>query len=258
MIINEKGLAGSGDYPVEHIRRNNPDALRPKSAEPQYRGLMAGTILRHIAERASNCREALAIIEDFIAKGYSAGGKVNGNHWLFVDREGVILEVSNNARHVVSKFHTQKVYFSRLDNNAAARRLRESSGPVDFHLFHNVSRDPSICFGSSISGLTVEIDPDHPELFTCAWIPDLPLIHSLQPTPPMSRTPKFPCKPAPRPTWLNSYHLGCIGEILRLELLPIIRMLPAFTDLFSVSTQFVGASRVFSVTNGHGLMHNEE
>lgn len=170
MMVNEKGLAGSGDYPVEHTRRNDPDALRPEPAEPQYRGLMAGTILRHIAERASNCTEALAIIEDFVAKGYYAGGKVNGNHWLFVDREGVILEVSNNARHVASKFHTQKVYFSRLDNSAAARRLRESSEPVDFHLFHNVSRDPSICFGLSISGLTVEIDPDHPDLLTCAWI----------------------------------------------------------------------------------------
>jgi len=95
---------------------------------------------------------------------------VNGQHWLFVDREGVILEVSSNSRHVVSKIHSQKVYFSRLDGSAAAKRLREASDPVNFHLFHNVSRDPSICFGSSISGMTVEIDPTHPELLTCAWI----------------------------------------------------------------------------------------
>ena len=53
---------------------------------------------------------------------------------------------------------------------SAAKRLREASGPVDFHLFHNVSRDPSICLGSSISGMTVEIDPTHPETLTCAWI----------------------------------------------------------------------------------------
>ncbi len=37
-------------------------------------------------------------------------------------------------------------------------------------LFHGVSRDPSICFDSTISGMTVEIDPDQPELGTCAWI----------------------------------------------------------------------------------------
>ena len=42
--------------------------------------------------------------------------------------------------------------------------------PFDFHLFHNISRDRSICFGSSISGMSVEIDPTHPGLFTCAWI----------------------------------------------------------------------------------------
>ena len=170
MMVNDKGLAGSGDYPVASARRGDPKALLPEPAEPQYHGVMGGTVLRYIAERASSCAEALAIIEDFVAKGYYAGGKVNGNHWLFVDREGAILEVSGNSRHVASKFHTQKAYFSRLDDSASARRLRESVEPIDFHLFHNVSRDPSICVENSISGMTVEIDPDHPDLFTCAWI----------------------------------------------------------------------------------------
>jgi len=95
---------------------------------------------------------------------------VNGTHWLFVDRTGTILEVSSNARHVVSKIHTQKAYFSRLDGSPAATRLNQAAGPIDFHLFHNVSRDPSICLKSSISGMTVEIDAAHPDLLTCAWI----------------------------------------------------------------------------------------
>jgi hypothetical protein len=95
---------------------------------------------------------------------------VGGTHWLFVDREGTILEVCNNPGHVVSKVHTQKAYFSRLNKSPAARRLREAPAPIDFHLFHNVSRDRSICFNSSIAGMTVEIDPSPPELFTCAWI----------------------------------------------------------------------------------------
>ena len=168
MMVNDKGLAGSGDYPAN--RKKDSSTLKLEPAEPQYRGLMSGSVLRHIAERASDCSEALAIIEDFVANKYYSGGDVNGSHWLFVDREGVILEVCNNARHVVSKVHTQKVYLSRLNKSAAARRLRESSEPIDFHLFHSVSRDPSICFDSSISGMTVEIDPDHPELLTCAWI----------------------------------------------------------------------------------------
>ncbi len=168
MMVNEKGLAGSGDYPAE--KKKDSSTLELPAASPQYRGLMAGSILRHIAERASNCAEALAIIEDFVAKGYYAGGDVNGSHWLFVDRNGVVLEVCNNSQHVVSKIHNQKAYFSRLNQSAAARKLREKEGPIDFCTFHNVSRDPSICFNSSISGMTVEIDPDHPEMLTCAWV----------------------------------------------------------------------------------------
>ncbi len=168
MMVNEKGLAGAGDYPAN--RKKDSSTLRLKPAPDKSRGIMGGTILRHIAERASNCAEALAIIEHCVDKGWYAGGKVGGNHWLFVDREGTILEVCNNPGHVVSKVHAQKAYFSRLNNSAAARRLRESAEPVDFGLFRSVSRDPSICFGSSISGMTVEIDPDDPGRFTCAWV----------------------------------------------------------------------------------------
>lgn len=168
MMVNEKGLAGAGDYPAN--RKQDSSTLQLEPAPDKFRGIMAGTILRYIAERASNCAAALAIIEDFVAQGFYAGGKVGGSHWLFVDREGTILEVCNNSRHVVSQVHAQKAYFSRLNKSPAAQRLRESDGPVDFHLFRSVSRDPSICFDSSISGMTVEIDPDHPEWFTCAWI----------------------------------------------------------------------------------------
>ena len=168
MMVNDQGLAGSADYPA--ARKKDSSSLCLEAADPQYRGMMAGSILRYIAERASSCAEALAVIEDFVAKGYYAGGDINGSHWLFVDRDGVILEVCNNARHVVSKIHSQKAYFSRLNKSAAALRLRESEEPVGFDLFHGISRDPSICFDSSISGMTVEIDAERPELFSTAWI----------------------------------------------------------------------------------------
>lgn len=168
MMVNEKGLAGSGDYPAN--RKKDSSTLYLEPAPNRFRGVMSGTILRHIAERASNCAEALAIIEDCVAKGWYSGGNVGGTHWLFVDRKGTILEVCNNPCHVVSKVHTQKAYFSRRNKSEAARRLREADRPIDFHLFHNVARDPSICLGSSISGMTVEIDSTHPELFTCAWV----------------------------------------------------------------------------------------
>ncbi len=161
MMVNDQGLAGSADY---------PGGLRPPDAEPRYRGMMNGSILRHIAERASTCAEALSLIENCVKKGYYAGGKVNGTHWLFVDRDGVILEVSNNSEHVVSQIHTQKVYFSKRETSRAATQLRAATQPIDFHLFHSVSRDPSICLKSSISSMTVEIEPTHPDLLTCAWV----------------------------------------------------------------------------------------
>ncbi|NLX98872.1 MAG: hypothetical protein GXY83_22190 [Rhodopirellula sp.] len=170
MMVNEKGLAASADYPVDLTRKEDPSALCPEAAPPRYRGMMNSSLLRYIAEKAANCKEALEIIEAFVNKGYYAGGDVNGTHWLFVDREGTILEVSNNASHVVSRVHSQKVYFSRLESSAAARKLRETGSPLDFQRFHSVSRNPSICFGSSISGMTVEIDPAHPDRLTCAWI----------------------------------------------------------------------------------------
>jgi hypothetical protein len=131
--------------------------------------MMSGSILRHIAERAADCGQALNIIEEFAKRGYYAGGTVNGTHWLFVDRTGTIMEISSNVRHVVSRIHAQKAYFSRLDGSAAAKTLRGAEEPIDFCLFHNVSRDPSICLASSIAGVTAEIDAEHPEVLTCAW-----------------------------------------------------------------------------------------
>ena len=170
MIVNDKGLAGSADYPAHLTRKGDPHALLPEAAEPRFRGMMNGAVLRHVAERAADCAQALDIVRDLIHRGYYAGGTVNGTHWLFVDRTGTILEISSNPRHVVSRIHTQKAYFSRLDGSAAAKMLRGSQRPIDFHLFHNVSRDPSICLGSSISGMTVELDAEHPEMLTCAWV----------------------------------------------------------------------------------------
>lgn len=170
MMVNDKGLAGSADYPAHLTRKGDPHALLPEPAQPQFRGMMNDFLLRHIAERAADCSQALNIIQDFSKHGYYAGGTVNGTHWLFVDRTGTVMEVSSNARHVVHKIHTQKVVFSRMDGSPAATRLRQAAEPIDFHLFHNVSRDPSICLRSSISGMTVEIDPQHPALLSCAWI----------------------------------------------------------------------------------------
>jgi len=158
MIFNDQGLAGSADT----------GGLGPGT--PKFRGVMNTFLLRHIAERAATCADAEAIIRDFVDQGYYAGGGGTGTHWLFVDRQGAILEVANNADEVAAKPFAGKVYFSARTDSAAARALAAWDGPVGFEAFHNVSREPSLCFGSTISGMSVEIHPEHPGLLTRAWV----------------------------------------------------------------------------------------
>jgi hypothetical protein len=134
-----------------------------------HRGWMNTFLLRHIAERAANCQEALRIIEQFVTEGYYAGGGKTGTHWLFVDASGQRLEVSNNSDEVEHAYHTQKAYFSARRENAA-QLLQRAEAPIDFAAFHNVSRDPSMCFASSIAGMSVEIDRRRPDMLTYAWI----------------------------------------------------------------------------------------
>ena len=159
MMVNAKGLAGSADT-----------GGAVGVGTPKYRGMMNTFVLRHIAERAESCHDALDIIKRFVEKGWYAGGGGTGTHWLFVDKKGHILEVSNNADKVVAQYHDEKVYFSVRGDTPAADALRQSASPIDFQLFHNVSRDPSICFDGTIAGMTVEIDPEFPGQLTCAWI----------------------------------------------------------------------------------------
>jgi hypothetical protein len=131
---------------------------------------MNTSILRLIAEKDSSCQEALRTIQEFVDRGWYAGGGKTGTHWLFVDRQGTILEVSHSACDLTFAYHEEKVYFSAREESAAARTLRDAAEPIGFSTFHRVSRDPSVCFDSSISGMTVEIDREYPQYLTCAWI----------------------------------------------------------------------------------------
>lgn len=158
MMVNDKGLAGSADMGGLPIGR------------PKYRGLMNTFLLRHIAERAATCKDALRIIEEFVSKGYYAGEGKTGTHWLFVDADGNRLEVSHNSDQVQHAYHTKRLYFSARQSSNACQGLERADRPIDFATFHNVSRDPSMCFGTSIAGMSVEINRTRPDMLTCAWI----------------------------------------------------------------------------------------
>ncbi len=158
MMVNEKGLAGSADVGGLKIDK------------PRYRGWMNTALLRHVAERAEDCEQALAIVREFVEKGWYAGGGAVGTHWLFVDAKGRILEISNNSSQLTHHWHDdEKVYFSAA-RGRAVERLRDARPPVGFATFHNVSREPAMCFPSSVSGMSVQIDREHPDVLTRAWI----------------------------------------------------------------------------------------
>lgn len=177
MIVNDKGLCGSCDYPAD--KKPESTNLVPPAAPIQNRGAMGGAILRHIAERASTSMEALGIIQEFVANGWYGGGSVGGNHWLFVDRNGVALEVSNNSGHVIYQVHNEDVFTTNYVNRPAFEALRNAD-EVDFEMFRNASRQSPIYNAQSIAGMTVEVDPDYPELLTCAWF-SLPARHVAYP-----------------------------------------------------------------------------
>lgn len=158
MMVNDKGLAGSADV----------GGL--KVGDPAFRGMMNTAVLRHIAERAATCDDALRIVQEYVRAGHYAGGGKWGTHWLFVDAGGKILEISNNSREVTHRFHTQKAYFSRLPGSDARKTLLDAQAPVDFAAFHNASRDSSICLKDSIAGMSVEIDRQHPATLSRAWV----------------------------------------------------------------------------------------
>ncbi len=73
-----------------------------------------------------------------MAKGYYAGGTVNGTHWL----SSTSWERSWRSaatRGSASKIHRkQKVYSAGLNRARAAVRLRQAERPIDFHCVHNV------------------------------------------------------------------------------------------------------------------------
>ena len=99
-----------------------------------------------------------------------APGSVGGNHFLFVDHTGKSLEISINSENLLHTYHTNdSVYASNYVNRPAFDALR-AAPEVDFEMFHNVSRQSPILNGISIAGMTVEVDPDYPELLTCAWL----------------------------------------------------------------------------------------
>jgi len=158
MMVNEKGLAASADTGgTLPVRR------------PAYGGMMNVALLRYLAENASNSEEGVELIKEMVGKGYYAGGANTGTHWLLADKNSTAIEVSCNSDEVDVRPIEKDIYFSARQNGAASKKLIENSGEIDFPMFNAVSRDDSVCFKSSVSGMSVEISCDAPAILTTCW-----------------------------------------------------------------------------------------
>ena len=155
MMVNAAGLAGSAD-----MAGSDPD--------PRCTGLMNPYGLRHIAERARTCAEALEIVRMMNDRGWYAGGSIATN-WVFADATGHAMVVYNAHRKVEVTAETRDGCVQTADREGLRPLLDQRRGRLTPTDFNDASRLPGVCVTGNCSSLTVQIDPERPDLFTCAW-----------------------------------------------------------------------------------------
>jgi len=166
MFVNEKGLAGVMDQGESY---ENPCRI----------GLPTPAILRYIAEKAGDCKQAVKILENVIEKHkdwYSNG--LNGSIWLFVDRKGEGLIVENIAQKIINKKFITNGFASRGSGDDSFDKgvslvdkiLKENKGKIDAQLLNVISRNEKISGEAYVSGFTAEISRESPAVLTKVWM----------------------------------------------------------------------------------------
>jgi hypothetical protein len=175
-FVNERGLAGA-------MNAGSP------SDDTVAEGLPTPSILRLVAEKASDCREALEIVREVVCAGEYTNGHT-GSLWLFVDpRRGLVIENTRGSfdhtwveddvcarandfllpetrRHARPEADRDPRYLRARDAIEAAR------GRVSAQTTIRLSRDTStaprpICGETTLSGFTAVVRADAPPM---AWV----------------------------------------------------------------------------------------
>lgn len=177
-FVNEHGLAGA-------MNAGSPNS----DSEPT--GLPTPQILRLIAERAANCADALAILEEIVREGWYTNG-TNGSLWFFVEPgRGMVVE---NTRHHIDHtwideaharandfFLPNTLPFTREDAftntryltaQAGVERIRGRLTAAEFNcLSRNTASEPQrICGDHTLSGFTAVIGTDPEADLPMAWV----------------------------------------------------------------------------------------
>lgn len=155
MMVNAAGLAGSADQAGEEPR-------------PRYRGAMNPYGLRLIAEKATTCDEAVELVRKMTQTGFYAGGKIR-TRWAFADRLGTAMTVLNSHDEVTVEQRTEQGVVWTVEREGLAELLASHEGKLTPVVFNEASRLPGVCVPSNCSSLTVVIDPQNPETFSCGW-----------------------------------------------------------------------------------------
>jgi hypothetical protein len=155
MMVNAAGLAGSAD-----MAGADPD--------PYYNGVMNPYGLRLIAETARDCGEAFEIVRMMNERGLYAGAGIATN-WTFADRHGRAMVVYNSHRQVEITSESRDGFVIAWERDGLRDLLQSRLGDLTPADFNAGSRLPGVCVEGNCSSLTVQIDPDAPETFTCAW-----------------------------------------------------------------------------------------
>jgi len=177
MMVNERGVAGSADV-------GGPAEDRPKG-----KGVMNPYILRLVAERAERCEDALEIVQQCLRDGWYAGGSTVGTNWLFADRFGKGLRVAQNSYQEEHWFFEDTVALLAREETEGARLITDKKGRITLADMNAAATHPSICFATSVSALSVRIDPDKPaelsSVWTAlpAWSPYVPLLPAVDGVP---------------------------------------------------------------------------
>lgn len=159
MMVNEKGLCGSADTGVI-------------DKKPSYGGVMNHDILRYIAERASTCEEAVEIIEDFISKGWYAGG-VYETRWLFADKKGTGVHIDNSSQKIKNKFIRDNFLINSPPDSrtkVAKRILKKNFGKIEDNLMNFISRENPICAQLNPSSFTAKVSFNYTDILSYAWV----------------------------------------------------------------------------------------
>lgn len=157
MVVNAAGLAASADQ-------------AGKDPDPYYNGVMNPYGLRLIAEQAADCSEALELVRMMNDRGLYAGAEIATN-WTFADRHGNAMVVYNSHQKVLVTSQTTEGHVVTVEREGLPEFLEEriAEGGLTAADFNAASRLPGVCVAGNCSSFTALIDPEQPEVFTCAW-----------------------------------------------------------------------------------------